>query len=1266
MNDLVRPQDLRTYCESSRSGTDFPELIYRLAHESISDDGAIIQIPFGDAGNVTGEDGHIRCNSLSSYVPDGESIWEIKTQKGVQSTAQTDYDKRKKEFEDAGIDGSETTFVFVSGRPWAKAKTDGLTRLQWMKLRKKDNFFKDVKAYDCTSIIDWLGECPATARWARAHLFNQSNKDSGFETVQEFLVDFLGRYSFPASPALLLSGRNQSVEEFFEFLGGTQSKLILCGETQKESQAFIASCILDNANEDRKDAIENKTLFVKTKEAASELSKLRDHIFILPQQVAEESGHVLSTNNKVVIAGDISTVDENKQILPLRDSVQFADGLAKSGLPHDEAARVSNKCGQSVTVLMRQLPCSTGAKPAWHKEEILQSNFVRCMALMGSTNIQFAKDKNAIEKSFLVADYEQKSKQLSKYEEPLIRRVEPVVALVSCLDTLNYCSDYLTSSDFEKFRTEFNNAFATASKPYRTQKFERDDKRKGYSDGCKLGMAQTLLLLAEKGDALQITIHGNPSLNFVKNVIGEQYKSGNFAYFVEQNAAALSYLSEADPLGFLKALETFLEGSKVEVDALFEKHTDLLGMEWRPALQPVLWSMQCLAWKPEFFDKVISLLFRLESVDPEPEETKVSHASRTLEGCFCCWSPQTLADAKQRRRILSALSETYPKIASEITISMLPDELQALGSHIRPIFLRGEPAELTYAEIWDEQDFAARLLLNQSQTEPTLILNGLEGLCKGADHTFTEFLDWLESTFSSANPEDTAKIWTHLEEIASRHERFKNADWSMGEKRIKGLRRCLDINAPSNPVEKYRNLFGWDHAVEGNDEKDNKNQLKLRRSAAIDEIKRFGGLRAIAELISSVDNWYSVLVSSIDCLVFDEFLQLASSNIQGVPANWGTAAAELGIREYPDKFLDGIDLLHQNKSITSDHYEILLGGVLRSDLGRDRVSRLPPETRTGVWRRSRLPLDVFTGDDLLQIIPQLLEARCAHRLVSIPSKRFQKIDSEKLYQIAKQSLEELLIEDSEAKGWFSVQDYLGLLSELKNRDEIKASQIIGLEAPFIKRASLNKQYRWQVHALLAEDADFFIQLLKNAYFPDGISEDEREKLKSDDDRNTNENKNLRETAFWILYTARSDGFLIEGSFDFKTFKDWYGDILTKAKDIDRLDGAMNVIGKIISDTPPYGKTSEWPTEEVAKAIDLISNRKAESAIMIGRHNDRGVFGGSGEEHYKSWAEVEKQAKERCIDYPRTAELLQAMVDDDLRSAEHSKQRHEAENAVNRL
>lgn len=176
---MIDRAHLEQWADMQSAKGDFPELIRRLVYASVTPYLEKCNIPYGSAVYMGGWDGEVDATQQTEYLPQGKSLLEFGTNKGVQSKAEDDYSKRSS---DASINHAETTFIFMTPRVWEKKD-------EWVESKKKDGIWKDVRAYDSTVIAQWIISVPSAELWFAPHVGIQPDHlIMGEERLEELLT----------------------------------------------------------------------------------------------------------------------------------------------------------------------------------------------------------------------------------------------------------------------------------------------------------------------------------------------------------------------------------------------------------------------------------------------------------------------------------------------------------------------------------------------------------------------------------------------------------------------------------------------------------------------------------------------------------------------------------------------------------------------------------------------------------------------------------------------------------------------------------------------------------------------------------------------------------------------------------------------------------------------------------------------------------------------------------------------------------------------
>ena len=155
-----------------------------------------------------------------------------------------------------------------------------------------------------------------------------------------------------------------------------------------------------------------------------------------------------------------------------------------------------------------------------------------------------------------------------------------------------------------------------------------------HSSAIRKGLAESLILIALSADPLpslpsgQVWIDGQ-LIAMLKTDPQKLLKFGNHE---------LPLVVEAAPIVFLNWIEEHLASTTNTINGIFEeKDAGLMPVTY---LTGLLWSLEALAWFPEYLSRVVCILTGLVSLDPR--RTAFKSSSQLLEGYFSALVPSNL------------------------------------------------------------------------------------------------------------------------------------------------------------------------------------------------------------------------------------------------------------------------------------------------------------------------------------------------------------------------------------------------------------------------------------------------------------------------------------------------------------------------------------------------------------------------------------------------------------------------------------------------
>ena len=151
------PLDIDHWSGKRNAADQLPVLIRRLVMATVPKV-LRLDIPGDSSVQLPGWDGLVDVEDGNAWVPSGASAWEFSCKQGrkLTSKATDDYDKRTTD--PLGVDKSKTTFVFATSRLWS-------TKREWVRERREDDDWADVRALDADDLVAWLEQAPQVAAW---------------------------------------------------------------------------------------------------------------------------------------------------------------------------------------------------------------------------------------------------------------------------------------------------------------------------------------------------------------------------------------------------------------------------------------------------------------------------------------------------------------------------------------------------------------------------------------------------------------------------------------------------------------------------------------------------------------------------------------------------------------------------------------------------------------------------------------------------------------------------------------------------------------------------------------------------------------------------------------------------------------------------------------------------------------------------------------------------------------------------------------------
>jgi hypothetical protein len=263
-----KSKDIRHWSDSLEARQKLSALVRMLVHATVESP-LLIQFPADEGIQRRGWDGVLEVKQGNPWVPDGKSAWEMGTDQNPSKKADEDYTKRTAC--SAEIVMQDTTFVFVTPRKW-EGKTE------WVKEKKAENKWRNVLAWDCDDLEQWLETAPGPDAWFARLL---GKLPVGILDLLTYWENLSLTSVPPLTADIFLAGRAKAKEELRASLSRPPSEIVVRATSLSELRDFVTA-VTAGSDEDKDAAIAARGVVVGSADAWSQLSSTRNRLLLIP------------------------------------------------------------------------------------------------------------------------------------------------------------------------------------------------------------------------------------------------------------------------------------------------------------------------------------------------------------------------------------------------------------------------------------------------------------------------------------------------------------------------------------------------------------------------------------------------------------------------------------------------------------------------------------------------------------------------------------------------------------------------------------------------------------------------------------------------------------------------------------------------------------------------------------------------------------------------------------------------------------------------
>lgn len=1228
-----------------------PELVRRLIHATAP---SIQRIDFPCDGSVGigGWDGHLETVSQSPFYPDGLSKWELGTEKSPGVKADSDYASRKKD--PRGANPKEVTYVAVTTRSWPQ-------RDKWEQAKRKEKFWKSVRAVGVTELEQWLASAPAAALWFAGILGKQTG---GIRALEVMWEEWSMSTNPVFTPDVVISGRTEDRDAVHRWLSQGSGVFQLQGDSSDEPLAFLYSSIAtlpDDLERERHLAravvVDNIQEFRQCYEMYSNLIIAAPSECIEAAHRAAQKGHhvFITRDAKTIAMGEITSLAR-----PKRAAMQ--DALKAAGLDEAEARRRMRDSGGSIPVLRRRsFRAGLNKVPAWAEAPTAQA--LLPVLIAGAWVEGKSGDKELLEalSGESYQDFIRKITPFISMEDAPIQKVGNVWMLKSPLDAWFLIGRHLDSEYFERFRKAVNSVLTQTDPKYDLPPKDRwaaaiYGKSPNHSEWIRRGLIESLTILGVFGEGVSKAVD-RPE-EFVASVVRNILEGANTWEAWASLKDIMALIAEASPESFIEVLEEKLDENKTPFEDLMRDDEDRYGLG-DCKHSGLLWAIEGMAWDPQYLLDSVRLFLKLSQIDSGSRWSNRPLASLTdilLPGI-----PQTNASPEERLAAYDYVIENDPVIAWKIGIRHI-DGGTISTSHMFRWRDRGGDRVGLEGELQNNYTKYVNGLLPRWEKLVAAtnenISSAVQEFLRLPEDVRTKLLKALEtldpSSFSKEERDALLHNFRHIINWISNYGEEKH------KTHLPALTKAYELLTPDDLIEKYNWLFtdGWPQLPEAEPQASKGHQERLSeiRAGVAREMLDNLSLEDVLKYGESL-NYQAMFFGSLALAVKDkeEDEKLVDALTKRLVDNsWpliGYSMGRVEVKEISWVPMQ-IERLKKLGDVSPKVVAALFKGIPESTTIWESVEKHGSDVEKEYWKIATgyTRSETEKSSEIEIAVSKLLEVERPEAALNLAGSPHISLPSKLLERL----LLSLLNSKNESKkhldGTMLEFHLTNVFNQLYEREELSIEEIGKLEWPFAQvfdRYNRHNTGPLALHKSLQKDPSFFVELISHLYkkddgsefVPEGITEDQASNIAS----------NAREVLeSWYLVPGVKE----DQTVDKVALNKWVDEARKLSESKGYLRGCDLKLAEVFSRFPS-DSDGMWPHIALRETIERIKAPLFEEHIPYALYNSRGVrtrsVNSGGEEERKIALDYFDWAKKMKAKWPRTSKLIKSyanMLDSD--------------------
>ena len=1238
----IKAREIGDWAGRIESRQELGALVRRLVN-STGRDLSKVDFSAHDDAERRGWDGMVVASAPTPWIPEGESGWELSCNARPRDKANRDFARRTKSVPPR--ERKACTFVFLTPRDWP-GKT------AWANEQTRLGFWKDVRAYDASDLEQWIEQSVPVQIWLAERL---GRPVAGYRSLSGFWTRWASAAEPALSPQLFAPAVERHSVRFRAWIEESPGRpFTIAADSGDEAVAFLV-CLMGQENGDN--GAGDRGIVFDTPDALHRLASAAPGAFVAVSgnRDVERALSGFYRNIHCVVPRPRNSVDVTGPpadvVLELPGYEDFRNALEAMGIRRGRSERLALESARSPTILRRLLAVMpAGREPDWGRDRETTGKVIPA-AMIGAWHAASGADREIVS-DLADADYEDLESGVAdmlRLDDPPLWSIGQYRGVVSRLDALFATAPFITQAHLDRVFFVAEYVLSESGPALELPERERwlapvHRKLRDHSNALRHGLLQTLILLSEYGGRLFDERCGGDVERRVSDLVRKLLFPLDMPKLLSFEAD-LPALAEAAPQALLEVIEDDLRRDESAVlDLMKPVNSGIFGIGRSRAR--ILSALECLAWVPEYFPRVVEILARLSyrNIDDNRSATPKS----TLRSLFRFWMPDTDAAIEQRMRALDGLLVRHPDIGwwVSLCVARRPRKDKITPRCYRPQW-RGDRSHPGRPATLDQDHRLVRKARNiclnwPMHTEKTLgdLVEGLEELDDPARQAVCDLLDrWVDEPQS-----DQAK--------GSLRERIRRCAYTRGFRAsatVGRIRRAMTKLAPEDLVVRHRWLFASGSPRDGIDDADSTldritHRIHVQRQDALRTIWRERGFDGLNELCRH---------GNATRIVGSLMPEILGETQEATPfVRWCLdKMAEDGANRY-ESCLESF----MSSKTGADSLPALIDEVGRShgESGRLRLlvsmpyrkawELLEAESdafRSAYWEKAEFGSGRYPAGDIHELVDRLLEAGRPIAALQAVSPDWDAVETSRLTKLL-----HALAGVGAPFHWLYGSRIPDMFKSLDRRADVTIEEKAKIEFVFL-RVLDGSEYGMPnlARQIMSSPAWYAEAVIRASNRADG-REDPPE-LRIDD---TEQHGDMTKAACDLLqWVHRIPGTDAHGVVDAEKLTAWLAEVRALCARYGRAEVGDLSIGELLSrDRAPSDDDGQWPCQAVCEALQWMSCGDVDEGFIIGTYNARRVVmrpvGEGGDQERAFAAKYRGWAQQIAYEYPHVGGILERIAE----------------------